>query len=67
MLFAQEAGANGGVIEMSSDFDPNTGGGAGLHTLYGSLGRGGYKGIHPDDLGNIWIVEDIGGSTVPSE
>src|SRR5215510_111014 len=35
MLFAQEAGANGGVIEMSSDFDPNTGGGAGLRTLYG--------------------------------
>lgn len=64
MLFAQEAGANGGVIEMSSDFDPNTGGGAGLRTLYGSLGRGGYEGIHPDDLGNIWIVEDVGGATV---
>src|SRR4029453_5016321 len=64
MLFAQEAGANGGVIEMGSDFDSNTGGGAGLRTLYGSLGRGGYEGIHPDDLGNIWIVEDVGGTTV---
>ena len=64
LLFAQEAGANGGVIEMGSDFDPNTGGGAGLRTLYGSLGRGGYEGIHPDDLGNIWIVEDVGGTTV---
>jgi hypothetical protein len=64
LLFAQEAGANGGVIEMSSDFDPNTGGGAGLRTLYGSLGRGGYEGIHPDDLGDIWIVEDVGGTTV---
>jgi Bacterial protein of unknown function (DUF839) len=64
MLFAQEAAANGGVIEMSSDFDPNTGGGAGLRTLYGSLGRGGYEGIHPDDLGNIWVVEDVGGTTV---
>jgi hypothetical protein len=64
LLFTQEAGANGGVIEMGADFDPNTGAGAGLRTLYGSLGRGGYEGIHPDDRGNIWIVEDVGGTTV---
>jgi hypothetical protein len=64
MLFTQEAGANGGVIEMGSDFDPNTGAGAGLRTLYGSLGRGGFEGIHPDDQGNILIVEDVGGTTV---
>jgi Bacterial protein of unknown function (DUF839) len=64
MLFTQEAAANGGVIEMGSDFDPNTGGGAGLRTLYGSIGRGGYEGIHSDDLGNIWIVEDVGGTLV---
>jgi Bacterial protein of unknown function (DUF839) len=65
LLFTQEAGANGGVIELGADFDPNTGGGAGLRTLNGSLGRGGYEGIHPDDRGNILIVEDVGGSTVP--
>jgi hypothetical protein len=64
LLFTQEAGANGGVVEMSADFDPNTGAGAGLRTLYGSLGRGGYEGIHPDDWGNILIVEDVGGTTV---
>ncbi len=64
MLFTQEAGANGGVIEMGADFDPNTGAGAGLRTLYGSLGRGGYEGIHPDDSGNIWMAEDVGGTTV---
>src|SRR5215813_3793965 len=64
LLFTQEAGANGGVIEMGADFDPNTGGGAGLQTLYGSLGQGGYEGIHPDDWGNILIVEDVGGTTV---
>jgi hypothetical protein len=64
MLFTQEAGNNGGVIEMGADFDPNTGAGAGLRTLYGSLGRGGYEGIHPDDRGNILIVEDVGGTTV---
>jgi secreted PhoX family phosphatase len=49
---------------MGADFDPNTGAGVGLHTLYGSLGRGGYEGIHPDGSGNIWIVEDVGGTTV---
>jgi hypothetical protein len=65
MLFTQEAGANGGVIEMGSDFDPNTGAGAGLRTLYGSIGRAGYEGIHPDESGNILIIEDVGGSTVP--
>src|SRR6184192_678340 len=64
LLFTQEAGANGGVIEIGADFDPSTGGGAGLRTLYGSLGRGGYEGIHPDDSGNIWLVEDVGGTTV---
>ena len=49
LLFTQENGNLGGVIEMGADFDPNTGGGAGLRTLYGSLGQGGYEGIHPDD------------------
>jgi hypothetical protein len=28
----------------------------------GALGRGGYEGIQDDDAGDIWIVEDIGGS-----
>jgi len=65
LLFTQEAGSNGGVIEMGADFDPDTGAGAGLRTLYGSLGHGGYEGIHPDDWGNILIIEDVGGSTVP--
>ena len=64
LLFTQEDGAIGGVIEMGADFDPNTGAGAGLRTLYGSLGRGGYEGIHADDRGDVWIVEDVGGTTV---
>jgi len=65
LLFTQEDGAIGGVIEMGPDFDPATGAAAGLRTLYGSLGRGGYEGIHPDDRGNILIVEDVGGTTLP--
>ena len=69
LLFTQEAGnllgtGTGGVIDMTGDFDPNTGAGAGLRTLYGSMGRGGFEGIHPDDRGNIWIVEDVGGTTL---
>jgi hypothetical protein len=28
----------------------------------GALGRGGYEGIQNDSKGNIWIVEDVGGS-----
>jgi hypothetical protein len=64
LLFTQEAATIGGVIEMGADFDPNTAGGADLRTLYGSLGRGGYEGIHPDDWGNILIIEDVGGTTV---
>jgi hypothetical protein len=33
-----------------------------VEDLSGSLGRGGYEGIQDDGDGNIWIVEDIGGS-----
>src|SRR5262249_52757473 len=64
MLFTQEASTNGGGIEMGSAFDSNSGGGAGLRNLYGSVGQGGYEGIHPDGSGNIWVVEDVGGTTV---
>jgi hypothetical protein len=31
----------------------------------GALGRGGYEGIQDDSDGNIWIVEDIGGTNKP--
>ena len=33
--------------------------------ISGSIGRGGYEGIQNDADGNLWIVEDIGGSTKP--
>ena len=58
MLFTQEAGTNGGVIEASTTWPPV------VNTLYGILGRGGYEGIHPDDLGNLLIIEDAGGTSV---
>jgi Bacterial protein of unknown function (DUF839) len=58
LLFTQEAGTNGGVIEINASWPPNP------HTLYGILGRGGFEGIHPDDLGNLLIIEDAGGAFV---
>ncbi len=60
LLFAQERSTTGGVIEISADFDGATN--SGLRTHYGSIGRGGYEGIHPDDQGNLLIVEDVGGA-----
>ena len=32
--------------------------------LLGVLGRGGFEGVQVDPAGNLWLVEDIGGSTV---
>ena len=70
LLFTQEAGfvtpppppasqlPTGGVIEVPVDW-PST-----PRTLYGILGRGGFEGIHPDDGGNLYIAEDVGGTNV---
>ncbi len=64
MLFTQENGTAGGVIEMSPQFDRPKGSAALLRTLYGSMGRGGFEGIHPDDRGTIYMEEDAGGTSV---
>ena len=58
MLFTQEAGASGGVIEITPGWPPV------VRTLDGVIGRAGYEGIHPDDKGNLLIIEDVGGTTV---
>jgi hypothetical protein len=58
LLFTQEAGGNGGVIEIDPDW------GTPARTLYGQIGRGGFEGIHPDDLGNLILFEDAGGTSV---
>jgi hypothetical protein len=36
-----------------------------VEDVSGALGRGGYEGIQDDSDGNVWIVEDIGGSNKP--
>ena len=33
-----------------------------VEDVSGALGRGGYEGIQNDNYGNIWIVEDVGGT-----
>ena len=57
LLFTEEAGTSGGVIEISADNDP-----ASARTLYGSIGHGGYEGIHTEGKGNLLIIEDVGGA-----
>jgi hypothetical protein len=34
-----------------------------VEDISGSIGRGGYEGVQNDSNGNLWIVEDVGGST----
>jgi hypothetical protein len=58
LLFTQEAGTSGGVIQVTSSWPPV------VSTLYGVIGHGGFEGIHPDDLGNLLIIEDSGGTGV---
>jgi Alkaline phosphatase PhoX len=59
LLFTQERGTSGGVIQLSAGFP------AQVTTLDGILGKGGYEGIHPDNAGNLLIIEDSGGTSVP--
>jgi hypothetical protein len=58
LLFTSEGGTNGGVWQATADF-PST-----VEDISGALGRGGYEGIQADSFGNLWIAEDVGGTTV---
>src|SRR5215468_5441131 len=60
LLFSQEGNASttGGIWQATPDF-PST-----AENLLGVFGRGGYEGIQADSDGNIWLVEDIGGTTI---
>ena len=58
LLFSWEGnGVAGGGVWQSDLAVP-----AKVDDLTASLGRGGYEGIQNDSAGNVWIVEDIGGS-----
>ncbi|MBA3912361.1 MAG: hypothetical protein H0X25_00535 [Acidobacteriales bacterium] len=58
LLFTQEDGSSGGVIQISSTWP------AKVSTLDGIFGKGGFEGIHVDNKGDIYIAEDAGGVTV---
>ena len=60
LLFSQEGdgSATGGIWQATLDFPSE------VENLLGVFGRAGYEGIQADSDGNIWLVEDIGGSTV---
>jgi hypothetical protein len=60
LLFTAEGDGvtTGGVWQATPDV-PSV-----VHDLLGVFGRGGFEGIQTDSDGNIWIVEDVGGSTV---
>lgn len=55
LLFTTE-NANAPTYAATANY-PST-----VEDVSGALGRGGYEGIQDDSAGNIWIVEDIGGS-----
>jgi hypothetical protein len=57
LLFTQEAGTDGGVIEVGPS-------GESLQTLYGQFGRASYEGVHFDQHGNVYLAEDEGGTDV---
>jgi hypothetical protein len=60
LLFSQEGNGttNGGIWQATPDF-PSV-----VENLLGVFGRGGFEGIQADSDGNIWVVEDIGGTTI---
>lgn len=62
VLFASENGAAGGVFAMPLTWSSATP--PALTGLEGSIGRGGYEGIRNDRLGNLMILEDVGGTGV---
>jgi hypothetical protein len=58
LFFTEEAGAAGGAFQLSLTWP------AVVTPLDGILGKAGYEGIHPDDRGNLLIIEDAGGTGV---
>jgi hypothetical protein len=57
LLFTAELGSNGGVWQSTLDGK--------VVNLQRFLGRGGFEAIQNDDQGNLYMVEDAGGSTFP--
>jgi hypothetical protein len=61
LLFTAETGASGGVWQATPEVNSQ------VQDISSVLGRGGYEGIQNDSAGQLWIVEDVGGATVPGD
>jgi hypothetical protein len=59
LLFTTESTSNASVMQATPDIN------ATVEDISAVTGRGGYEGIQNDSEGNLWIVEDIGGATIP--
>jgi hypothetical protein len=64
LLFSQEGSPtnSGPSFGTGGIFQVNLSWPSAPTALYGILGRAGYEGIHPDDKGNLYLAEDVGGS-----
>jgi hypothetical protein len=60
LLFTAELGSAGAVLQSTPDIN------ATVDDVSFAFGRGGYEGIQNDSAGNVWVVEDSGGTTVPT-
>jgi len=60
LLYTSEGNgsSSGGIWQATADYPSK------VDDLLGIIGRGGFEGVQADNDGNIWIVEDNGGSTV---
>ena len=58
LLFTTESGGNASVLQATPDLNST------VQDVSAVTGRGGYEGIQNDSDGNLWIVEDVGGSAV---
>ena len=61
LLFTAESSAPNGGVWQGTLAVPSS-----VDDLRAFLGSGGYEGIQNDDRGNLYIVEDVGGTTVNS-
>ncbi len=63
LLLTSENGAAGFVVSTKLRWNGTTA--PALTRLDGSVGNAGYEGVQIDKLGDVYLVEDTGGSTVP--
>jgi hypothetical protein len=61
LLFTTESFNNASVLQATPDINSV------VQDVTAVTGRGGYEGIQNDSDGNLWIVEDVGGITLPNK